>query len=99
MLMHGHKIRGSGKLNTIENKMIRWMTALPHFDYALMGHFHTPTRMTVNNRIIYINGTTESNNGWAVETLGSIGRPCQYLFYAHPEHGITAEYPLYLDHQ
>lgn len=99
LLFHGHQIRGSGAYATIERRIKNWaMGAIPGgFDYAFCGHFHTPTRLTINNCTLYINGTTETSNGWAVEVLGACGRPCQYLLFAHPTHGITAEYPIYLD--
>ncbi len=101
LLLHGHQIRGAGSIPTIERKIINWCMALRneiHFDYIAMGHFHNSARYTINDTVLYINGTTESSNGWAVEVIGKKSRPNQYLFYMHPEHGVTAEYPIYLDH-
>lgn len=98
LLFHGHQISGSGSHTAIEKRIKNWaMGAIKEkFDYALMGHFHNPTRLTINNCTAYINGTTESSNGWAVEVMGACGSPCQYLLFAHPDHGVTAEYPIYL---
>jgi predicted phosphodiesterase len=100
LLFHGHQIRGAGSQAAIEKRIKSWyMGAIKEpFDYALMGHFHNPTRYTINTATAYINGTTESSNGWAMEVMGAVGRPCQYLLYMHPDHGVTAEYPIYLDH-
>ena len=98
MLFHGHQIKGSGAYRTIENRVFAWRDIIDErFDYAVCGHFHNPTRLTINSAILFINGTTETSNGWAVEELGKKGRPCQYLLFGHPDHGITAEYPIYLD--
>lgn len=99
LLLHGHQIRGAGSMAAIEKRITNWaMSIKEDFDYVLMGHFHNPTRYTINNVTLYINGTTESSNGWSVEVMGKQSRPCQYLMYAHPKHGITAEYPVYLDY-
>lgn len=99
LLFHGHQIRGAGSQTAIEKRIKSWfMGAIKEpFDYAFMGHFHNPTRYTINTATVFINGTTESSNGWAVEVMGAVGRPCQYLVFMHPDHGITAEYPIYLD--
>lgn len=101
LLFHGHQIRGMNGVPyaAIEKKIKGWaMGAIQEkFDYAIMGHFHTPTRTTINTVTAYVNGTTESSNGYAVEVLAAVGRPCQYLLFVHPEHGISAEYPLFLD--
>lgn len=100
LLLHGHQIGGSGAIPTIERKIVNWCMALRNeiqFDYIVMGHFHNSIRYTINDAILYVNGTTESANGWSVEKLAKKSRPCQYLLFMHPEHGVTAEYPIYLD--
>lgn len=100
LLLHGHEITGGATpVAAITNRMKGWATgAIPeHFDYAHMGHFHNPTRFTVNRMTAWINGTPETSNGYAVEKMGASGRPCQYLFFSHPEHGITSEHCIYLD--
>ena len=62
------------------------------FDYAVCGHFHTPTRMTLNTITLWANGSTESDNTYANEELAACGHPSQWLLFCHPEHGVTAEY-------
>lgn len=62
------------------------------FDYAFSGHFHTPVRTYLNGITHWGNGTTESSNTYAAEELASAGEPCQWLLFAHPERGVTAEY-------
>lgn len=101
-LFHGHQVPGARGVpySGLENRIKGWATGAvdDDFDYAFCGHFHTPSRITINKKTLWINGTTESGNGYAVEKLGAIGRPCQYLFFTHPEHGITSEYCVYLDY-
>ena len=70
---------------------------MPDFDYAIAGHFHTPTTMYVNDIRLWVNGSTESYNTYALEQLASMGRPCQYLLFAKPGHGVTAEYLVNLE--
>lgn len=62
------------------------------FDYAFSGHFHTPVRTYLNGITHWGNGTTESSNTYAAEELASAGEPCQWLLFAHPHRGVTAEY-------
>lgn len=99
-LFHGHQIGGgSMPVAGIDKKIKGWYmgAAREKFDYALLGHYHTPTRLTINTATVWINGTTETSNGFAVEVLAAVGRPCQYLLFVHPEHGVTSEYCVYLD--
>lgn len=67
------------------------------FDYALTGHFHTPTSMYFNTVRVWVNGSTESHNAYAAEQLASMGEPSQYLLFAKPGKGITAEYLITLE--
>lgn len=103
LLFHGHQCGGGYSGNVpvsgIKNKITGWrLGAIKEpFDYAFLGHYHNPTKLTFNDIEVWVNGTMESSNGWAVEKIAATGRPMQYMFFAHPEHGITAEYPLRLD--
>lgn len=101
-LFHGDQIKGGfagypwygfGK------KLLGWRTAgqIPNFDYALSGHFHTPVRMYLNGLTLWGNGSTESDNTYALEQLAAAGEPCQWLLFVHPRRGVTAEYLLRLD--
>jgi hypothetical protein len=48
--------------------------------------------MYVNDVRLWVNGSTESYNTYALEQLASMGRPCQWLLFAKPGAGVTAEY-------
>ena len=98
-LWHGDNIRGFSGFPWygFGKKLMGWKTLasnglMPDFDYAIAGHFHTPTTMYVNDIRLWVNGSTESYNTYALEQLASMGRPCQWLLFAKPNHGVTAEY-------
>jgi hypothetical protein len=94
-MFHGDQVRGGfagypwygfGK------KLQGWRMTVGEFDYALSGHYHTPVRLYLNGITLWGNGSTESDNTYALENLAAAGEPCQWLLFAHPERGITAEY-------
>lgn len=101
-LFHGDQIKG-GMLGFpwygFGRRLQGWRNGgIPEtFDYSFAGHFHTPARFQVNRLTHWNNGTTESDNTYAAENMSAAGRPCQWLLFAHPEHGVTAEYMVYLD--
>jgi predicted phosphodiesterase len=101
LLFHGDQVRGGfagypwygfGK------KVLGWGVGAieEHFDYAVCGHWHQPTSFVLNTKLVYCNGSTESTNTYAMEQLAAVGFPCQWLFFMHPERGITAEYRVWL---
>ena len=101
---HGDNIRGHSGFPWygFGKKLLGWKALasrglMPDFDYAIAGHFHTPTTMYVNDVRLWVNGSTESYNTFALEQLASMGRPCQWLLFAKPGHGVTAEYLVKLD--
>ena len=64
----------------------------------MLGHWHTPTKMTFNTVQCRISGSPESTNEYAIEKLAAVGRPSQHLQFVHPERGIvTAEYTCWLE--
>jgi hypothetical protein len=98
-LWHGDNIRGFGGFPWygFGKKLQGWKTLaangmMPDFDYAIAGHFHTPTTMYLNDIRLWVNGSTESYNTYALEQLASMGKPCQWLLFVKPKHGVTAEY-------
>lgn len=102
LLIHGDQIRGGFAgfpWYGLAKKGWGWATgAVPeHFDEIAFGHYHQPTRMTLNRITARCNGSTESTNTYAMEQLAAVGRPSQWLLFAHPERGITAEYCVWLD--
>jgi hypothetical protein len=97
LLFHGDQIRGGFAgmpWYGFNKKVLGWgVGAIPeHFDYAVCGHWHQPTTFQLNTKEVYVNGSTESTNTYAMEQLAAVGFPCQWLFFMHPKNGITATY-------
>ena len=96
LLVHGDQIRGGFAgfpFYGAAKKAWGWIDSIDEpWDYLMGGHYHTPTRLTLNKRTAYFNGSTESSNTYAQEQLAAIGYPTQYLGFVHPEHGITADH-------
>lgn len=101
LLFHGDQVRGGfggfpwygfgKKLNGWKNG------AIPGgFDDAFCGHYHTPTKMTLNQITMRVVGSTESYNTFAQEALAAVGRASQYLMFVKPGVGVTAEYNVWL---
>ena len=61
------------------------------FRYAMGGHFHTPVRFYQNGITYWGNGSTESSNTYALESLAAAGEPCQQLLFFHPD-GVSSEH-------
>ena len=102
LLFHGDQVRGGFAgfpFYGLAKKVWGWSTAIgePFQDVAL-GHWHTPTRMTLNRVTARVNGSTESDNTYALEQLAAAGRPSQWLYFVDPDKGrVTAEYVVQLD--
>jgi hypothetical protein len=102
LLFHGDQVKGGFAglpWYGFAKKLMGWrMGAIPEpFDYALAGHFHTPTRMLVGQVTVWVSGSTESDNTYAAEMLAAQGKPSQWLLFAEPERGVSAEYQVFLD--
>jgi hypothetical protein len=102
LLFHGDQVRGGFAgfpWYGLAKKLWGWKSGAigePFMDAAL-GHFHTPTRATLNTTTARVNGSTESSNTYAQEQLAATGRPSQWLMFVHPEKGhVTAEYLIHL---
>ena len=101
LLFHGDQVRGGfagfpwygfGK------KVLGWRQVMEPFTDAAAGHWHQPVSFPLNQVTVRVNGTTESDNTYALENLASAGRPCQWLYFVEPERGrVTAEYRVWLD--
>lgn len=97
-LFHGDQIKGGFAgfpWYSFGRKLQGWHMKYG-FDYALSGHFHTPVRGYYNGITHWGNGSVESENTYAAEQLAASGEPSQYLLFAHPEQGVTAEYLVHL---
>ena len=84
----------------IVEKIFGWKIGAIREDFqdVMIGHWHTPTKMTFNTVQCRVAGSSESCNDYAAEKLGAVGRASQHLQFVHPEKGIvTAEYTVWLD--
>lgn len=103
MLVHGDQIRGQmgipyyGYRNAVQGWATGALDPGETFDVMVAGHYHTRAVLTYNQRPVYMNGSTESMNVYAQETMKARSRPEQTLLFIHPKHGISAEYPVWLD--
>jgi hypothetical protein len=98
-LFHGDQIKGgfAGFPWYAFGRKLQGWDRIYNFDYAFSGHFHTPVRGYYTGDIRHWgSGTTESSNTYAAESLAASGEPSQWLLFAHPEHGISAEYECHL---
>ncbi len=67
------------------------------FDTLLMGHWHTyiPRGEAVN---VIVNGTLKGYDEYArLKLRVRYSRPSQALWFMHPEHGVTAQWNIYLE--
>jgi hypothetical protein len=63
------------------------------FQDVMMGHYHSLARVPLNHRSAWANGSTESTNTFAAETLAAQSRPTQWLLFVDPAAGrVTASY-------
>jgi hypothetical protein len=103
LLFHGNQINGGFAgfpFYGLGKKVWGWSAGAikePFRDVAL-GHWHQPTRITLNHVTARVNGSTESDNGYAQEQLAAAGRPAQWLLFVEPDEGeVSAEYNVRLD--
>lgn len=102
LLFHGDQMRGGGfaglPFYAFSRAVHSWSSgAIPEkFDYAICGHWHQGASLPFNRRILWVNGSVESYNIYAQEQLKSMSAPHQWLLMCHPEHGVTAEYRVWL---
>ena len=104
LLAHGDQIRGGFggfPFYGLAKKTWGWAAGGidEEFNEVIIGHWHQPTRVTLNSITARVNGSTESHNTYAQENLAAQGRPSQWLLLVHPKHGVTAEYCVYLDNK
>jgi hypothetical protein len=101
LLFHGDQVKGHSGFPWYGffKKVSGWKNgAIPGgFDDAYCGHWHQPTRMTINTATVRVAGSTESTNTYAQEQLAAVGRPSQPVMFVKPGFGPTAEYTVWLD--
>jgi predicted phosphodiesterase len=96
LLVHGDEI---GSFGNILRKVSAWSTGVVEsFDDCYMGHFHTPTALTMaNGGRVFVTGSPESNNEYARTFIAAVGKPSQRIHFVDPDKGrVTAEYVCWL---
>lgn len=96
LLVHGDEI---GSFGGILRKVSAWSTGVVEpFDDCYMGHFHTPTSLTMaNGGRVFVTGSPESHNEYARTFIAAVGKPSQRVHFVDPIKGrVTAEYVCWL---
>jgi len=96
LLVHGDEI---GAFGGILRKVSAWSTGVVEpFDDCYMGHFHTPTALTMaNGGRVFVTGSPESHNEYARTFIAAVGKPSQRLHFVDPIKGrVTSEYVCWL---
>lgn len=69
------------------------------FDTLIIGHWHTYLGPNDCTSVI-VNGALKGYDEFARLALRArYSRPTQAMWFVHPDHGITASWPIYLDHR
>jgi hypothetical protein len=98
MLIHGDQIRGHSGFPWygLGKKVNAWASGeagVPQFKDLLMGHWHQLARIPLNSKSVWVNGSTESTNTYASESLAAQSEPSQWLLFVDPNAGrVTASY-------
>lgn len=96
MLWHGHQARRMSNSSHLSfyKLVMGWRSgAIPeHFTVSICGHHHTPTMLTMNSVTHFINGTFASDADYAIERLAANSKAAQWLLFAKPGRGLTAQY-------
>ncbi len=97
LCVHGYQFKGSMGFPWygLAKKVYPWKAGVIRdtFQDVFMGHFHQLGLIPLNDIKVYANGSTESYNTFAQETLASMSDPAQWLLFAQPEKGrIAAAY-------
>lgn len=101
-VFHGDQMRGGGfgglPYYGFARAINNWASGvIPEgFRFAFCGHWHQAASIPINDRTLWINGSTESGNEWLREELKVQCSPSQWLLFAHPKRGVTCEYRVWL---
>lgn len=103
LLVHGDQFRGHSGIPFygFQKKVNGWASGGLGRDFTFQdvfcGHWHQLAKIPLNQRSVYVNGSTESYNTFAQETLAAQSEPSQWLFFCDPEAGyLTASYEVRL---
>lgn len=99
LLIHGDQIRGHSGFPWygLGKKVQGWGSGALGDDSGFldvfMGHYHQLARVPLNHRAVWVNGSTESTNTYAAESLAAQSEPAQWLLFVDPRKGrVTASY-------
>lgn len=99
MLFHGDQIRGAmgfpwyGLGKKVNSWAAGGLGPDETFKDVMHGHYHQLARIPLNHRTVWANGSTESYNTFAQETLAAQSEPMQWLLFVDPQKGrVTASY-------
>ncbi len=101
MLIHGDQIRGHSGFPWygLGKRVGGWGSGgIPErFQDVYMGHWHQRAMIPLNQRNVWVNGSTESTNTYASESLAAQSEPSQWLLFVDPEAGrVTASFGVML---
>lgn len=103
LLTHGDQARGgsgiAGALSPLmlmdHRKRKRAMATNQDYDILILGHWHQ--YMHVKGMII--NGAMKGYDEWAASMNFDYELPTQAVWITHPDHHVTAKWPIYLEKQ
>lgn len=101
-LFHGDQMRGGGfgglPFYGFHRAINNWSAGVipGGFEYCVCGHWHQATSVAINGKMLWVGGSTESDNTWLQEELKAQAPPSQWLLFCHPDHGVTSEYRVWL---
>lgn len=101
LLTHGDQFRGgsgiSGALAPLllgdHRKRKRAMAMRQEYDVMVMGHWH----QYIHLRGLIVNSSLKGYDEYAFANNYDFELPCQAMWITHPEHGITARWPIFLE--
>lgn len=101
LLTHGDQFKGgsgiAGALSPLmlgdARKRKRATATNQIYDYMIMGHWH----QTIFFKSIIVNGSLKGYDEYAFQQNFDFEVPTQALWITHPDWGITARWPVYLD--
>lgn len=101
LLWHGNQARRTSSSSHLPfyKLVMGWRSGAiaEPFSVSICGHHHTPVMLSMSNVIHFINGTFSSDAEYAIERLASSSRAAQWLLFAKPGRGLTAQYLVNLD--
>ena len=98
---HGHDVKSWNSIPWYGlNRLIGNMNALESgrgapVHYWAFGHFHNASSLPHASGESFVNGSLIGSNEFALNALGKVDRPTQWMLQVHPEHGVTGRWPLF----